>query len=111
MNITYADFEKVDLRVGTIIRVEAFPEAKKPAYKVWVDFGPSLGIKQTSAQITVHYRPEGLVGRQIVGCLNLGTKRIAGFDSEFLLIGAPDASDAVCLLGFDHNVPNGSKLF
>lgn len=111
MIIEYDDFEKVDLRSGTIVRAEAFPKTKKPAYKVWVDFGDTIGIKQTSAQITVHYTPESLIGRQVVGCVNLAPKNIAGFISEFLLVGFPDPNNAVCLVTVDPKVPNGNKLF
>ncbi len=109
--ISYADFEKVDLRSGTVVKVEPFLKAKKPAYKVWVDFGPDYGVKQTSAQVTAHYTPESLVGRQVVGCLNLGTKNIAGFTSEFLLVGFPDQNGHVCLVTVDPTVPNGGKLY
>ena len=110
MVIAYEDFEKVDLRSGTIIRVELFPKAKKPAYQVWVDFGPLVGIKQTSAQITVHYTPETLLGKKVMGCINLGPKNIAGFMSEFLLVGFADADGAICLTGVDERVSNGQKL-
>jgi tRNA-binding protein len=111
MTISYEAFEQVDFRSGTIIKVELFPRAKKPAYKVWVDFGPVIGVKQTSAQVTVHYTPESLIGRQVVGCVNLGEKNIGGFTSEFLLVGFPDENKAVCLINVDPNVPNGEKLF
>lgn len=111
MFITYDDFNKVDLRSGTIVRAEAFPRTKKPAYKVWVDFGPAIGIKQTSAQITVHYSLDALVGRKVVGCTNLPPKNIAGFTSEFLLVGFADKNDAVCLVTVDPAVSNGQKLF
>ena len=111
MTIAYDDFEKVDFRSGTIVKAEPFPRAKKPAYKVWVDFGPEMGIKQTSAQITVHYTPESLIGRQVVGCVNLGEKNIAGFTSQFLLVGFPDQDGAICLVTADPRVPNGKKLF
>lgn len=111
MAISYEDFEKVDLRSGTVTKVEPFPRAKKPAYKVWVDFGAEIGIKQTSAQVTVHYTPESLVGRQVVGCVNLGDKNIAGFTSEFLLVGFPDNNGDICLVTADPNVPNGKKMF
>lgn len=110
MNISYEDFERVELRSGTITRVEPFPRAKKPAYQVWADFGPQFGVKQTSAQITVHYTPESLVGKKIIGCLNLGTKNIAGFLSEFLLVGFADEAGAICLAGVDSRVLNGQKL-
>ena len=109
--ISYEDFEKVHLCSGTVVKAEHFPKAKKPAYKVWVDFGPDIGIKQTSAQVTVHYSPETLIGRQVVGCVNLGTRNIVGFISEFLLVGFADAKDAICLLTVDPKVPNGQKLF
>jgi tRNA-binding protein len=109
--ISYAEFEKVNLRSGTILKAEPFEKAKKPAYKVWVDFGEKYGIKQTSAQITHHYLPEQLVGRKVIGCLNLGSKNIAGFLSEFLLVGFPDEVGAVCLATVDPTVPNGQKLF
>jgi tRNA-binding protein len=111
MIISYQEFENVDLRSGTVVKVEPFPRAKKPAYKVWVDFGAEIGVKQTSAQVTVHYTPESLVGRQVVGCVNLGDKNIAGFTSEFLLVGFPDNDGAICLVAVDPNVPNGKKMF
>lgn len=111
MVISYQEFEKVDLRSGTVSKVEPFPRAKKPAYKVWVDFGAEIGVKQTSAQVTTHYTPESLVGRQVVGCVNLGDKNIAGFTSEFLLVGFPDNDGAICLVAVDPTVPNGKKMF
>lgn len=111
MHITYEDFEKVDLRSGTIIKAEEFPRAKKPAYKIWVDFGEAIGIRQTSAQVTVHYTPELLIGRKVMGCVNLGPRNIAGFQSEFLLVGFPDKNGAICLAGVDDKVANGEKLF
>lgn len=110
MNITYQDFEKVDIRSGTIVKVELFPEARKPAYKIWVDFGPELGIKKTSAQVTDHYTPETLIGRIVAGCVNLGTKKIAGFESEFLVLGFHDADNKVALISPNPSVPNGKKL-
>lgn len=110
MTISYEDFSKVDLRSGTIVKVEPFERAKKPAYKVWVDFGNEIGIKQTSAQITVHYKAEELIGKQVIGCTNLGTKNIAGFLSEFLLVGFADQTGAICLASIAGNVPNGQKL-
>jgi len=108
--ITYEEFEQVQLRSGTIIQVEEFPRAKKPAFKVWADFGQEMGILQTSAQITVHYAPESLVGKQIIGCVNLGEKNIAGFKSQFLLLGFPDENGTICLATTDISVPNGQKL-
>ena len=85
--ITYDDFEQVDLRSGTVVKVELFERVKKPAYKIWVDFGETVGVLQTSAQVTVHYTPDNLVGKTVVGCINLGEKNIAGFVSQFLLVG------------------------
>lgn len=110
MTITYDDFEKVELRSGTVVKAEIFERARKPAYKVWVDFGDELGILQTSAQVTVHYTPESLVGRTVVGCVNLGEKNIAGFLSQFLLVGFSDKNGAICLASTDPQVPNGQKL-
>lgn len=111
MTITYEEFEQVDFRSGTVVKVEPFPRAKKSAYKVWVDFGTEIGIKQTSAQVTLHYSPEDLIGRSVVGCVNLSPKNIAGFTSEFLLVGFPDQKGAICLIKADPIVPNGQKLF
>lgn len=108
--ITYDDFDRVQLRSGTIIKVEEFPRARKPAYKVWADFGPSIGVLQTSAQVTAHYTPETLLGRSIVGCINLGEKNIAGFVSQFLLVGFSDDAGSICLVTVDPKVPNGQKL-
>lgn len=110
MIISYADFEKVDLRSGTVVQVEKFLRAKKPAYKVWVDFGEGVGKLQTSAQVTVHYTPESLIGRTVVGCVNLGEKNIAGFTSQFLLVGFSDPNGAICLVTIDPQVPNGMKM-
>lgn len=109
--ITYEDFSRVELRSGTIVKTEPFPRAQKPAYKVWVDFGNEIGVKQTSAQITKHYTLEGLIGRQVMGCINLAPRNIAGFMSEFLLVGFSDEQGAVCLATADPRVPNGQKLF
>lgn len=108
--ITYEEFERVDLRLGTIIKVEEFPRAKKPAFKVWVDFGPEIGVLQTSAQVTVHYTPESLIGNQVMGCVNLGEKNIAGFKSNFLLTGFSDEKGDICLVTVSPQVPNGKKL-
>ena len=107
--ISYAQFEQVQLRSGTIVRAEEFPRVKNPAYKIWADFGP-LGILQTSAQVTVHYTVENLIGKPIIGCVNLGEKNIAGFLSQFLLVGFSDEQGAVCLVTVDRKVPNGQKL-
>jgi tRNA-binding protein len=108
--ITWEEFEKVNLRSGTIMKVEEVPRAKKPAFKVWADFGPEIGILQTSAQVTVHYTAESLVGRSIVGCVNLGEKNIAGFLSQFLLVGFEDKNGAICLVTTEPKAPNGMKL-
>lgn len=111
MLISYDDFEKVNLRSGTVVKAENFPKAKKPAYKVWVDFGDEIGVKQTSAQVTVHYTPESLIGKKVIGCVNLDEKNIAGFMSQFLLVGFPDENGAICLATMEPAVSNGKKLF
>ena len=107
--ITWNDFEKVELRVGTILEVADFPEARKPAYKVKVDFG-ELGIKWSSAQITRHYTKSELVGKQILGVINFPKKQIATFMSEFLVTGLADENGDIVLSAIDKPVPNGSKL-
>lgn len=109
--ISYEDFSKVELRSGVVVKVEEFPRAQKPAYKIWVDFGDVIGVKQTSAQVTKHYTPETLMGRLVVGCVNLAPRNIAGFMSEFLLVGFSDSMGAVCLITADPEVPKGQKLF
>ena len=108
--ITYEQFEQVNLRSGTIVKVEEFPRAKKPAFKIWADFGPVIGTLQTSAQVTAHYTAQTLLGKQIVGCVNLGSKNIAGFTSEFLLVGFADQNNNICLITIDPKVPNGQKM-
>jgi tRNA-binding protein len=110
MTISYEEFEKVNLRSGTIINAEVFPKAKKPAYKIWVDFGAEIGILQTSAQVTINYTPEALIGKSIVGCINLGEKNIAGFTSQFLLLGFYDTKNAISLISPTIPVANGQKL-
>lgn len=107
--ISWNDFEKVELRAGTILEVADFPEARKPAYKLKVDFGP-LGIKQSSAQITKHYTKEELPGKQILGVVNFPKKQIATFMSEFLVTGLADGNGDIVLTALDKPVPNGSKL-
>ena len=108
--ITWEDFEKVELRVGTILEALPFPEARKPAYKLRIDFG-EYGIKQSSAQITTHYALEDFIGKQILAVLNFPKKRIAGFESEVLTTGVPDDLGEVVLLSPDRKVPNGARLF
>lgn len=110
VNINWDEFEKVDLRSGTIVKVEEFPRAKKPAYKVWADFGQEIGVLQTSAQITHHYKPQELINKTIIGCINLGEKNIAGFLSQFLLVGVPDTNQHICLITTDPKAPDGNKL-
>lgn len=108
--LTYEEFNQVELRSGTIIKVEDFPRAKKPAFKIWVDFGNEFGILQTSAQVTIYYNKDNLLGKSVVGCINLGEKNIAGFISQFLLLGFVDDSNAICLITTDQKIPNGKKL-
>ncbi len=107
--ISWNDFEHVDLRSGTIVDVKDFPEAHKPAYQVWVDFGPELGIKKTSAQITAHYTKEELIGKQVLGVVNFPPKQIGPFLSEFLITGFT-REDGVILATPDKPIPNGLKL-
>lgn len=111
MTITYADFEKVDIRVGRITRAEPFPEARKPAIRLWVDFGPGIGEKRSSAQLTRHYSPEKLVGRQVLGVVNFPPRQIGPVMSEVLVLGVPDEEGEVVLIGPGHDVPLGGKLF
>ncbi|PLL14065.1 tRNA-binding protein [Tabrizicola sp. TH137] len=111
MTITYDDFQKVDIRVGRITRAEPFPEARKPAIKLWVDFGPEIGEKRSSAQITRHYTPEGLVGRLVMGVVNFPPRQIGKVMSEVLVLGVPDAEGEVVLLHPDQDVPLGGRMF
>lgn len=108
--ISFDDFLKVDIRTGTITRAENFREARKPAVKVWIDFGPEIGEKKSSAQVTAHYAPDTLVGKQVVAVVNFPPRQIGPFMSEVLLLGLPDAEGEVVLLGPDRNVPNGGRM-
>ena len=109
--ISFADFEKVDIRVGTIVEVEDFPQARKPAYKLKIDFGPVIGVKKSSAQITRHYKADELVGRQVAAVVNFPPRQIGPFMSEVLTLGFPDPEGGVVLIGPSLAVPNGGKLF
>lgn len=104
------DFLKVDIRVGTVVRAEPFPEARKPAIKLWIDFGPELGEKKTSAQITAHYTPEELQGRQVIAVTNFPSRQIGPFMSEVLVLGLSDTNGDIVLLGPDSNIPNGERM-
>lgn len=111
MTITYDDFQKVDIRVGRIMRAEPFPEARKPAIRLWVDFGKEIGEKRSSAQITAHYTPDMLVGRQVLAVVNFPPRQIGKVLSEVLVLGVPDAAGEVVLIGPGHDVPPGGRLF
>ena len=108
---TMADFEAVDIRVGTIVAAEPFPEARKPSIKLRIDFGAEIGVKRSSAQITKYYRPAELVGRQVLAVVNFPPRQIGKMMSEVLVLGVPDASGEVVLIGPGHAVPLGGKLF
>ena len=108
--ISFDDFLKVDIRTGKVVRAEAFPEARKPAIKLWVDLGEELGVKKSSAQITVHYTPESLVGRTVMAVVNFPPRQIGPFMSEILVLGFEDADGAIVLAAPDHPVPKGSRL-
>jgi tRNA-binding protein len=111
MTITYDDFTKVDIRVGTVIDVQPYPEARKPSYKLAVDFGAEIGIKKSSAQCTALYQPESLIGRQVAAVVNFPPKQIGKFMSEVLVLGFPGGAGEVVLIGPSHTVPNGGRLF
>lgn len=108
--ITFDDFMKVDIRAGRVTRAEPFPEARKPAIKLWIDFGPEIGEKKTSAQIATHYAPEGLIGKQVMAVVNFPPRQIGKFMSEVLVLGVSDAQGAIVLLSPDLDVPPGERM-
>src|SRR5579862_645407 len=106
----HIDFFAIDVRVGTVLEATRFPEARKPALKLVIDFGPVIGVKRSSAQLTMHYGPESLIGRQVVAVINIGTRRVAGFTSEVLVLGAMPSATEVILLAADRPVENGTRI-
>lgn len=111
MTIDFNDFHKVDIRAGTIIDAQEFPEARRPAIKLWVDLGEEIGVKKTSAQITQNYKIEDLIGRQVAAVVNFPPKQIGKFMSEILVLGFPDEHDNVTLISIDKQVPNGGRMY
>lgn len=109
-NSSFDDFMKVDIRTGTVRRAEPFPEARKPAIKMWIDFGPEIGEKKTSAQVTAHYTPEELIGKQVIAVVNFPPRQIGPFRSEVLVLGLPDEKGEVVLLAPDQDVPLGGRM-
>ncbi len=110
-SITFDDFLKVDIRKGTVTRAESYPEARKPALKLWVDFGAELGVKKSSAQIVAHYTPDEVIGKQVLAVVNFPPRQIGKFMSEILVLGLPDVAGEVVLLTPDKDVPDGGRLF
>ena len=108
--ITFDEFLAVDMRVGTVIRAEPFPEARKPAIKLWIDFGPEVGEKKSSARITAHYTPDQMVGKQVIAVTNFPPRQIGPFMSEVLVLGLADQEGGIVLLSPDHPVPNGERV-
>ncbi|WP_377508291.1 tRNA-binding protein [Octadecabacter sp. R77987] len=108
--LSFDDFLKVDIRVGVVTRAEPFPEARKPAIKLWVDFGGDLGVRKSSAQITAHYTPEGLIGKQVMAVVNFPPRQIGPVMSEILVLGLPDENGEIVLIGPDQDVPNGGRM-
>jgi tRNA-binding protein len=109
--IAFDDFMRVDIRVGTIVTAEPYPEARKPSIKLAINFGPGIGVKKSSAQITVYYTPENLIGRQVAAVVNFPPRQIGKFMSEVLTLGFPDENGEVVLIGPGHKVPNGGRMF
>ena len=109
--IDIEQFDRVEMRVGRIVSADPFPEARKPSIRLWVDFGGALGVKRSAAQITVHYGPDRLIGRQVMAVVNFPPRRIAGFESEVLVLGVPDENGAVVLMRPDLRVPDGGRMF
>ena len=109
--ISFEDFQRVDIRVGTVVDAQPFPEARKPAIKLWVEFGGELGVRKTSAQITKHYSPDRLIGRQVLAVVNFPPRQIGSFMSEVLVLGVPDEAGEVVLLRPDLKVPDGGRMF
>ena len=110
-SIGIEEFEQVDLRVGPVVDAQPFPEARKPALKLWVDFGAPLGVRQSSAQVTVHYSADRLIGRQVLAVVNLPPRKVAGFESQVLVLGLPDENGDVVLLRPDLKVPDGGRVY
>lgn len=111
MSITFDDFHKVEISVGTVTRAEPYPEARRPAYKLWVDFGPEIGERKASAQVTRHYDTDSIIGKQVVAVTNFPPKQIGKFMSEILVLGLPDEDGEVVLLGPDRKVPDGGRMY